>query len=66
MDVTEKYVVYKLKNVMGSEEHKALSIVEFDGWRANVFDTEAKAIQALIDDDMTYEHFVILKQVYIQ
>jgi hypothetical protein len=65
MDIHKKYVVYELNNVMGSSQHKALEEVEFKGWRQNSFNTEEEAIQALIDDEMTYIDYVILRQVYI-
>lgn len=65
MDIHKKYVVYKLNNVMGSNQHKALEEVEFKEWRQNTFDTEEEAMQALIDDEMTYVDYVILRQVYI-
>ena len=65
MDVDKKYVIYELNNVMGSQQHKALEKVELSGWKTNDFETEDEAIQALIDDEKTYEDFVILREVYI-
>lgn len=65
MDISKKYVVYELNNVMGSERHKALEKVEFKGFRSNSFESEEEAIEALVEDDKTYEDYVILKQVYI-
>ncbi len=65
MDIHKKFVVYELNNVMGSENHKALQKVEFKGWKQNSFDTEDEAIKALIDDEKTYEDYVILMQIYI-
>jgi hypothetical protein len=65
MDTSIKYVVYELNNVMGSERHKALEKVEFKGWRSNRFDSESDAINALIEDEKTYEDYVILKHVFI-
>lgn len=65
MKVHKMFVVYELNNVMGSERHKALEKVEFKDWRQNSFDTEEEAIQALIDDEMEYEKYVILRQIYI-
>ena len=62
MDIHKKFVVYELNNVMGSEKHKALEKVEFKGWVSNNFDTEEEAIQAFIDDEKTYEDYIILKQ----
>lgn len=64
-DVHKKYVVYELNNVMGSEKHKALEKVNFRGMKSNNFDTEEQAIQALIDDEKTYEDYFILRVVYI-
>lgn len=65
MTIVKKYVVYELNNVMGSERHKALEKVDFKGWKSNNFDTEEEAIQALVDDEKTYEDYVILRQVYL-
>lgn len=65
MEAKIEYIVYEMNNVMGSEKHKALEKVEFSGWKHNGFDTEEEAIQALIDDEKTYEDFVILRTVYI-
>jgi hypothetical protein len=65
MDIHKKYVVYELNNVIGSSNQKTLEKVEFNGWRENSFESEEEAIQALIDDEMTYMEYVILRQVYI-
>ncbi len=65
MNVNKKYVIYELNNVMGSQQHKALEKVELSGWKSNSFETEDEAIQALIDDEKTYQDFVILREVYI-
>lgn len=65
MDVRVKYVVYELNRVMGSERHLALEKVEFRGITSNWFETEEDAIKALVEDEKTYEDYVILKQVYI-
>lgn len=66
MEINKKFVIYELNNVMGSEKHKALEKVRFKGRKHNSFDSEEAAIQALIEDDKTYEDYVILKTVYIQ
>jgi len=65
MDIRVKYVVYELNRVMGSDKHLALEKVEFRGITSNWFETEEEAIQALVEDEKTYEDYVILKQVYI-
>ena len=65
MEIVEKYVVYELNRVVGSEKHLALEKVEFKGWVSNNFDTEGDAIQALINDGKHYVDFVILKQVVL-
>ncbi len=65
MEVRKMFVVYELNRVMGSEKHLALQKVEFKGWQSNGFDTEEEAIKCLVDNDKTYEDFVILKQIYI-
>lgn len=63
--VNKKYVVYELNNVLGSEKHKALEKVNFSGFKTNGFKTEDEAIQALIDDEKTYEAYLIILEVYI-
>lgn len=65
MKANIKYQVYRLNKVMGSSEHKALEEVELKGWRRNSFETEEEAIQALIDDNKSYDDYIILKTVYI-
>ncbi len=64
-NVSIKYVVYELNNVMGSERHKGLEKVNFDGWIQNRFDREEEAIKAIINNDKKYEEFYILKEIYI-
>jgi hypothetical protein len=62
----EKYVVYRLNEVMNSDKHLALEEISFKNWRiTNSFDSEKEAIQALIEDEKIYCHYIILKQVYI-
>jgi hypothetical protein len=66
MEIVKKYVVYKLNQIMGSEKHLALEKVEFKGWVGNWFDTEEEAIQALINDEKSYENYVILSHVFLR
>lgn len=67
MEVQVKYVIYELNKVMGSKEHLALQEVEFKrGWVSNSFDTEEAAIAALVENEMTYRDYVILKQVIVR
>lgn len=66
MDVQIKYVVYRLNSVLNSNSHLALEKVEFRGYCSNSFDNEEEAIQALFDDNRTYEEYVILKQVTLR
>lgn len=65
MEIHKSFVDYELNNVMGSEKHKALEKVEFNGWKSNNFDTEEDAIKALIEDGKTWGDYVILKHVHI-
>ncbi len=65
MDIKKHYVVYELRNVMGNDEYKALSEIRFNNWKTNSFETEEDAIKAMIEDDMKYNDYVILKQIYI-
>ena len=66
MEIVEKYKVYELNNVMGSPKHKSLEEVEFKGWKSNSFDTEKEAIEAILEDEKTYEDYIILKTVFIR
>ncbi len=61
MNIYTKFVVYELFGIMGSE-HCALHEVEFRR-RANGFDTEEDAIQALIEDEKIFTDYIILKKV---
>lgn len=65
MEISKRYVIYKLNRVLGSPEHLALEKIEFDGWVRNSFDTEKEAIQALIDNEKTFNDYVILKQIHL-
>lgn len=65
MNIDEKYVVYELCSILDGSESLALKKVEFDSWTANRFDNEQDAIRALAENKMTYQRYVILKQVYI-
>lgn len=65
LEISEKYVVYELNNIMGNERHKSLQKVDFNGWKQNSFESEKEAIEALIEDKKTYKEYVILKEVYI-
>jgi len=65
MDIIKKFVVFELNNVMGSERHKALELVEFKGFVSNSFDTEEDAIEALVKDKKTFEGYLIIRQIYI-
>lgn len=65
MEVLKKFVVYKLNRVIGSEAHLALKKVVFKGWKSNNFDTEEEDVKALVDDEKSYQDYVILKQIYI-
>ncbi len=57
MEVHKNFIVYTLNNVM-------IEKVCFKNV-SNIFDTEEEAIQALVDENMTYEEFIIVKRVYI-
>lgn len=65
MAVLKKFIVYRLNNIMESKKYLALEEVKFQGWKSNNFDTEDEAIQAIIEDGMKFEEFIILKQIYI-
>lgn len=64
MEATKKYVVYELNRVMGSESHMALKEVKFPK-TLNAFDSEEEAIQALIENKMTWVHYLIIPRIYI-
>lgn len=65
MEIRKKYVVYGLRNIL---ETNALALVEieFDRYMINSFDTEEEAIQALIEDEKTYQEYLILPNIYIR
>ena len=63
--ISKRYAVYKLNNVLGSGQHKALEKVKFRN-KLNSFETEDEAIQALIDDErIAFEPYIILLEVEI-
>lgn len=66
MKINKKYKVYRLNNVMGSSEHKALEEAQFDGYKANSFDTEEEAVEALVEDEKTWDEYIILPTVFIE
>ena len=66
MEIVKKYKVYKLNKVLSSSEHKALEEVDFKNGVCNNFDTEEEAIHYLLDDEKTYEDYIILKTVFIR
>ena len=64
MEVSTRYVIYKLKPIMGSDS-QALVKVLFKGFDSNMFETEQEAIDCLVKNGMTFNDYIILKQVYI-
>lgn len=65
MEVRKAYVVFKMNEVMGNEKHLSLEKVQFKGLVSNCFDSQKDAIRALIDDERTYQDYLILPSVYI-
>lgn len=63
MEVSESYVIFELNQIMGNNEHLSLKKVDFLPF--NNFDTEKEAIEALIENNKTFENFLILKQIFI-
>lgn len=64
-ETTLKYVVYRLKGILGTDNYSLVK-VDFPSWLTyNGFDSEEDAINALEELEETYTDFVILKQVYI-
>ena len=61
--IEARYVVYQLNEVMNSKEHKALSKFSFKGFVSNSFETEYDAVQALINDEMIFQDFVIIRHI---
>lgn len=61
-----QFKVYELNKVMSSSQHMALGEVKFKDWGNNSFDSEEDAIKALVDENMTYIDFIILKTVFIR
>lgn len=63
IDVTEKYVVFELVNLLGSDK---MGLQEVDFYlKSNCFDTEQEAIQALIEQEKFWMDYYILKQIRI-
>ena len=65
MRISKKYVIYKLNNIMGNQQHISLELLHLNGFKSNSFETEDEAIQVLIENNRTYKNYVILRQVYI-
>lgn len=65
----ERFVVYEPTPLVGiSTEHEFLALkkVVFKGWVSNDFASEKEAIQALINDNLTYYDYLIIKTVFIR
>ncbi len=65
MNVHKKYVVFELSPLMGSDTYNSLVRTQFKGWLQNSFDSEEEAVQALIDNEMEYQKYYILKEILI-
>lgn len=66
MEIIKTYVIYKIKNLLGSKENQILQKFDFENAISNNFDSEEKAIQALIDSKQTFTDFYILKEIFIR
>ncbi len=65
MTIIEQYSVYTLNTLLGNKENLVLEKAKFKTNRDNRFDSEKEAIEALAEDKMMWQDYVILKQVYI-
>ena len=65
MTIREQYSVYTLNTLLGNKENLVLEEAKFKTNRDNRFDSEKEAIEALAEDEMMWQNYVILKQVYI-
>jgi hypothetical protein len=65
VEITEKYVVYETISIMGGDTY-AIKPVEFSGWVSNSFDTEKEAVEAIVKDNLKYQDYLILKQIYLR
>jgi hypothetical protein len=65
MEVSIRFVVYETDSLLSGSDHLILKKVNFKNWITNEFKTEEEAIQALIVNEMTYWHYLILKEIKI-
>lgn len=65
MTITKKYIIYEPNKILGSPS-LALEEVKFDGWRPNSFDTEDEAIAALVEEEKTWQDYLIILKVFIR
>lgn len=65
MKICISYVIYEVTGLMDSS-NKVLKEVELDGfWVVNKFATYESAMQAIIDNELTYTYLTILKEIHL-
>lgn len=64
MKIESKYVVYELIGILSSD-NKALRRIYFNEVE-NLFNSKEDAISSLVEENMTDEEYLIIKQVYIR
>lgn len=65
LKIKKKYVIYELNNILGNDKHQSLQKLEFKSWTNNNFNTEEEAIQALVNNKLLYENYIILRSIFI-
>jgi len=68
MNYTKRYVVYETTRINEPYDRNvilSLCPVNFKGWQSNSFETEQKAIDACVEEGITYQNLLIIPQIYI-
>ncbi len=66
MEISNNFVVYKLRDILDNSSHLALEEVVFKGHQGNSFNTVQEAINALVVDKKTYTEYIIVNKVVIR
>lgn len=68
MNYTKRYVVYETTRINFDPRERVETLglrpVKFKGWSSS-FETEQEAIDACIEEELTYQNLLITPQIYI-
>lgn len=69
MNYTKRYVVYET-TVSSQNHHREVFVlgliaVKFKGFQSNSFETEQEAIDACIEEGITYQYLLIIPRIFI-